>query len=134
MSKSLLLKRFISSPKGVFGVLTCLDEPITLTAERPWLDNKSNESCIPDGTYLVKRVQSPKFGDTFEITGVSGRDSILFHSGNDPLIHSHGCILLGLQMEIQGPEWSVLTSKDAFKKFMDYMGSDQSFQLAIKWV
>ena len=134
MSKALLLKRFISSPKGTFGVLSCNGDTICFTAELPNLDNKKEVSCIPDGTYLCKRYSSEKYPNTFEITGIPGRDYVLFHPGNVPLIDSKGCILPGLQVEIDGNEWSVLTSKLAFSKFMDYIGKDDSFQLAIKWV
>lgn len=134
MSKAILLKRFISSPKGTFGVLSCNGDTISFTAELPWLDNQKDVSCVPEGVYLAKRYSSQKYPNTFEITGVPGRDAILFHTGNVPLKDSKGCILLGLQVEIEGNEWSVLTSKVAFVKFMDYLGTDESFQLAIKWV
>ena len=134
MSKSLLLKRFISNDKGTFGVLSCNGDTIAFTAERPWLENKQGISCIPDGLYLCKRFSSEKHPNTFEITGVTNRTAILFHTGNIPLRDSEGCILLGLQVEIIGTEWSVLTSKDAFLAFMEYLKNDDSFQLAIKSV
>jgi hypothetical protein len=134
MSKSLLLKRFIKSPVGVFGVLNCNDEVIAFTAELPDLNNQTKISCIPEGVFLCKRYSSEKHPNTFEVTGVTGRDFILFHTGNIPLHDSQGCILLGLQVEIIGTEWSVLTSKDAFAKFMDFLKDEQTFQLAIKYV
>lgn len=37
------------------GVLICK------TMELPWLDNKSNVSCIPEGTYVIHK-QDPSFG------------------------------------------------------------------------
>jgi hypothetical protein len=132
MSKSLLLKRFISNDKGTFGVLSCNDDVIVLTAERPWKDNQPTISCIPDGLYLSKRFSSEKHLNTFEITGVANRTAILFHTGNIPFKDSEGCILLGLQIEIIGTDWSVLTSKDAFMAFMEYLKNESSFQLAIK--
>lgn len=134
MSKSLLLKRFIGNDKGTFGVLSCNGDTIAFTAERTWADNKQSISCIPEGTYLCKQFSSEKHPHTFEVTGVSHRTAILFHTGNIPLHDSEGCILLGLQVEIIGTEWSVLTSKDAFDGFMNYLKDEQSFQLAIKSV
>ena len=134
MSKALLLKRFISNEKGTFGVLSCNRDIITFTAELPWNDNKPGISCIPEGIYLCKRYSSPKHPDTFEVTGVPNRTYILNHVGNIPFLDSLGCILHGLQVEIIGNEWSVLTSNDGFNKYMSYLEAEESYQLAIKLV
>lgn len=40
------------------------------------------------------KVNSPKFGKTWEIFKVPNRSEILFHVGNHPQ-DTHGCILLG---------------------------------------
>jgi hypothetical protein len=69
---------------------------------------ENNDLKIPSGNYKGNMrynsgkgfVQNPfgslgKEGDfLLEVTGVSGRTNILFHSGNKPS-HSQGCILLG---------------------------------------
>lgn len=131
--KSMLLKRFAINDDGTFGVLIDENDPFCLTVERPWLNNQKNISCIPDGTYTCKRVQSPKFGDTFEVTGVPGRDEILFHRGNVS-DDSHGCIILGHGLEIiKGKEGIDSTGMEflEFKKRTE--GLDQ-FILAIKTV
>ena len=47
------------------------------TLEEEDQGNRRNVSSIPAGTYIVKRVDSPRFGDTFEITGVPNRSHIL---------------------------------------------------------
>lgn len=53
------------------------------TIERPWLDNRSNVSCIPVGEYEMVRVNSPRFGpDTWEVADVPGRTHILIHTAN----------------------------------------------------
>ena len=76
------------------------------TLENPWLDNAPNISCIPVGSYVCKRVISPKYGETFEITGVDGRTHILFHEGNYPS-NTMGCVLLGLDRAPEVPAvWS----------------------------
>ena len=51
--KKVLLERFAYSPMGTFGVLT-VDDFECYTVERPWLDNKPRESCIPEGVYRLE--------------------------------------------------------------------------------
>ena len=80
--KHLTIKRLETGNQGTFGVLINGGIPFGLTLERQWLNNQSNISCIPEGGYLCKRVKSPKFGNTFEVTDVTGRSHILFHKGN----------------------------------------------------
>ncbi len=70
--------------------------PLALTLERPWRNNAPEVSCIPPGSYTARRVTSPKFGETFEVTGVPGRSHILMHKGNTPA-DTEGCILVGAQ-------------------------------------
>jgi len=67
---------------GTFGTLYIDDWPVCSTLELPWVNNESEKSCIPTGQYACKRVNSPKHGDTFEITNVPGRTHILFHGAN----------------------------------------------------
>lgn len=80
MNKTITLKRITAD--GTFGVLLDGAVPFALTLEREWLDNRLEVSCIPDGGYSCRRVNSPRFGGTFEVTGVPGWTYILFHSGN----------------------------------------------------
>tara|TARA_R110000782_G_C14778715_1_gene409762 strand:+ start:207 stop:551 length:345 start_codon:yes stop_codon:yes gene_type:complete len=73
-----------------------LHEGLSLyTVERPWLDNKAFVSCIPDGNYRIKRVDSPRFGkNMWEVAEVPNRTHILLHAANYP--HNvKGCIGLG---------------------------------------
>jgi len=87
------LERFLSNSFATHGVLIKDDMPFAVTLERPWLLNKVNTSCIPAGEYICKRIVSPKFGRTYEITGVEDRSHILFHSGNW-VDDSSGCIIV----------------------------------------
>lgn len=111
------------------------------TMEDDWLDNRPNVSCIPPDRYLCKRVISPKFGETFEITGVPGRSHILIHAANVEE-HVRGCCGLGLkvgQLEVTDEDtgvkrWkiAVLSSKRAQAEFMaEFVGVD-SFWLTIE--
>lgn len=116
---------------GTFGVLDINGLPICVTLERVWADNKKGESCIPAGCYVARRVLSPKFGNTFEITGVNGRDAILFHWGNIDL-DSHGCVLLGESFHIwNAGQCSIASSKVAFAEFMQRLGKTKEFDVEI---
>jgi len=111
------LIRVASLSDSTFGVLIDDDVPFCVTVERPWLDNERGKSCIPDGAYVCKRIDSPKFGDTFEVQKVKGRSHILFHKGNIS-DDSHGCIIIGEQFgnPVLG-EKALFSSGVAFKEF-----------------
>ncbi len=98
------------------------------TLENPWLDNERYISCIPKGTYTCKRVDSPKYNDTFEVMDVEGRDHILFHHGNWER-NTMGCILLGL---FTNKIDMVMSSRKARAKFMKYTRDVDEFELEIK--
>ena len=100
---------------GTFGELE-IGGQILHTVERPWVGNKRMLSCIPEGTYTCKRVNSPKFGATFEVTKVPGRSHILFHAANTSG-DLHGCIGLGLALGVVYNKWAVISSRLAIKEF-----------------
>ena len=130
--KHLELMRISGIYDGTFGVL--LDEkiPFCLTVERPWLRNRKNESCIPSGEYVCRRVQSPRFGNTFEVQNVSNRSEILFHKGNVE-DDSHGCIILGEQYESLNGKTAVLASGKAMTEFLQRTASMDEFLFSIIW-
>lgn len=126
-----VLVRFTSTDAGTFGVM--LDEgiPFCLTIERPWLNNLREVSCIPTGIYICKRVNSPKFGNTFEVTNVFGRSEILFHKGNI-MDDSHGCIILGEQYELLNGKPAVIASGKAFEEFLSKTKDVNEFVLEVR--
>ena len=132
--KRLVLVRLTVSPR-TFGVL--MDEsadglvPFCVTLERPWLNNQRSISCIPAGSYICRRVKSPKFGDTFEVTSVPGRSEILLHKGN-LLADTHGCIILGEKFDPLKGEDAVLSSGEAFDEFMGKMVGLDEFHFTVK--
>jgi len=130
--KKLILKRVAENEDGTFGVLIDGNTPFALTLERNWLDNKPNESCIPAGEYVCKRIISPRFGKTFEVTNVPGRSHILFHTGNLEE-HSKGCILIGEEFGYLNGKVAVLSSRKGFKEFMDRLKGLSSFEIEIKY-
>jgi len=131
------LKRVSYISDGTFGVLIDKETPFCLTLECEWNNNKRGESCIPADTYICKRTQSPKFGDTFEITNVPGRSHVLFHWGaiEDD---SHGCVIVGeqygkvyLKPDFVKSKNGLLASGKAFKEFKQRTKSINKFELEI---
>ena len=129
--KLFTIKRTHSLPDGTFGVMDCEGVPFCLTIELPWKDNKTNISCIPTGEYTCKRVTSPKFGETFEVTGVPSRDHVLVHVANT-VSDLLGCIGVGEQFEPIDGKNAVVMSKNAFWEFMKKCSGIDEFKLVIK--
>lgn len=144
--KELILTRTASADDGTFGTIS-IGERIFQTAELPWRENKSQISCIPEGSYTVNPNKSPKFGDCLRLENVSGRSNILIHVGNYAGDSSkgyktdvQGCILIGesrVSTDVTDSNGRKLTqrmvtdSKKAFKAFMDLVGKE-SFTLTIR--
>ena len=98
-SINLLLIRDTFSDKSTIGELFINGERFCDTLENPWINNKKNVSCIPEGEYPV-RLRLPRESGTRDylhllVQEVPNRDWILFHRGNFPKDTS-GCILVGL--------------------------------------
>jgi hypothetical protein len=128
--KTLIIRRIATGADGTFGCIIYKNKPFALTLEREWLGNSTGISCIPAGNYKCKRVDSPKFGNTFEVTNVPGRTHILFHKGNLDS-DSHGCILVGEQFgDIKGSA-GILSSKQGYNELMSIMKDDIGFRLII---
>jgi len=119
---------------GTFGTLKWDEDsaPFALCCEDPWLDNKAWVSCIPAGRYLARRVDSPRFGDTFEITKVEGRTNILFHKGNTHL-NTNGCVLVGEQFLFLGGIPAIGSSMSGYREFMRRLEGSDSFNVRIVW-
>ncbi len=135
--KRLRLARIATGDLGTSGVLVDGQVPVCLILEEPWRSNQTNVSCIPAGDYLAKRIISPKFGETFEITRVPQRSEILFHRGNwagtGELDSTKGCLLNGLEFGQVKGQFAVKGSKKAFEKFMKHMDGIDSWWLSIRW-
>lgn len=83
--------------------------------ERPWLNNKANVSCYPEGLYLAKwinRSASGKYKRVWHLQNVPGRSGILWHVGN-LVRHSRGCTLPGMRHGRLGGLPAVLASGQA---------------------
>lgn len=89
------LKRIASDKNGTHGVLLIDGLPFCVTTERPWLNNKVRESCIPAGTYPCRKFSGEKYKNVWEVQNVPDRSAILIHQGNVAMNDSVGCILVG---------------------------------------
>lgn len=80
--------------EGTNGLLTmgANSEPLCYTIELPWRNNELNRSCIPEGTYVLKRRYSLKFRWHIEVKDVPGRSYILIHPANHAARELKGCI------------------------------------------
>lgn len=132
----LILSRQSASDEGTLGILVGDGNdgfPLGLelhTIELPWRDNQPYKSCIPAGSYVARPSESPRFGKCVRICNVPGRRNILMHAGNFAgdremgcKTDSHGCILPGLRSGKIGAQTAVLSSRDAFRKLMQWFGA-----------
>lgn len=118
--KLIKLIRMESNDEGVLGALVIDGSVLAATLEPPDLNNRRNVSCIPTGSYFCRRIQSSRFGSTFEICAVPDRDHILFHAGNR-VEDTSGCVLLGQYWGKLSGDRAVLNSGKTFDKFMKLM-------------
>lgn len=130
MSEKIILERFAYSPHGVFGKLI-FPEFECFTVERPWLDNKPRDSCIPEGRYKLKLGMYNRGGyPAYEVMDVPNRSLIKIHIGNtiDDIV---GCIATGKALGYLERKWGVTSSKKAFKEFMEAMSDVEESVLHI---
>lgn len=125
------LIRVEESDHGTFGVLTICSHVFCVTLELPDKLNKYEESCIPAQQYMCKRIISPKFRETFEITNVPFRDHVLFHKGNT-INNTLGCVILAQYYGKLEEDRAIRNSGTTFKKFMQIMEGVEVFSLTIK--
>jgi hypothetical protein len=122
-----ILQRLTTSDNGTFGVWIT-DKPLFTTLELPWKDNQKNVSCIPAGTYPVKKIYSMRFKrNVFLLSNVPNRDAVEIHVGNT-VKDIQGCILVG--MEYSMADYAIVSSGIALDKLMSIMPDE--FNLTVK--
>jgi len=118
---------------GTFGVLKINKAVFCVTLELPDRENVGFVSSVPAQQYDCCRHNSPKFGETFKIMHVPGRDKVLFHAGN--YVHqTEGCILLAQYFGKLKGKRAVLNSGSTFRQFMLIMLGHDIFHLTIREV
>jgi len=120
-------------PSGTNGILSFSGHEICKTIELPWLDNQRRISCIPEGTYRLRKRFSPKFKWHLEVMNVKNRDLILFHPANDALKELNGCIAPVSKLTGEGKG---IQSRIAFERLKEiifpYLEKGFSIELTIK--
>lgn len=127
----LLLQRLTNAHDATHGVLFIDGVPRFVTLELPWRENKQNSSRIPASTYSVEPYMSRKFGATWKVQNVPGREGILFHAGNFAE-DTTGCILLGSRFGLDRGESEILASTFAISTFKNMLRGAENVTLEIK--
>lgn len=132
MSNAILSRFTIKSEtqNGTFGALKLNGESLCITCEPPWDDNQHGISCIPEGTYHCVKHNSTAHPDTWAVTNVPNRTSILIHSGNT-IKDTQGCILVGKSYGELGGLPAVLDSRLAMNLLRKRLPDE--FDLTIEW-
>ena len=100
------------------------------TLELPDLDNQTNISCIPEGTYDYLTRFSTKNGFVLQLEGVQDRSYIQVHSGNYTS-QIQGCILVGDSITYLNEDLipDVTNSKNTLKKLLEIVEDDGEIKL-----
>lgn len=107
------IERFCYGPEGTFSRAE-IGEKTFYFCEPPWRDNKPNVSCIPEGTYRLRRDTTGRW-QWYEVCDVRGRSQIELHPGNH-IEHTDGCLLPGLGLGAVGGHWAVVNSTAAMRE------------------
>ena len=129
--RTVTLTRYETDFEGTFSKVVTDNQFQVYGVEKPWHDNKHDESCIPAGVYQCAIVESPKFGKVYSIQGVKDRTEILIHPANwqRQLL---GCVALGRAVGLVLGVKGVMSSQDAVAGFMGDM-DNEPFMLTIAW-
>ncbi len=129
---ALVLERQYSS-SGINGALSFNGTEICKTIELPWRGNQRRISCIPEGTYRLRKRFSSKFKWHLEVMNVKNRDLILFHPANDALKELNGCIAPVTKLTGEGKG---IQSRIAFERLKEiifpYLEKGFMIELTIK--
>lgn len=145
------LTRNKQTPDGTFGRLNgpgIKHDGGLFTMEDDWRDNQVGKSCIPAGTYQIKRSflhpGSPKGYECFEVMDVEGRSLIKIHIANYEE-QVEGCIAPGLGLdkflvardedtgEANKLKLGVTHSRVGFQKFMAALEGENVAMLVVQW-
>ena len=129
MIKTITLKRKYRPGEATLGTLLDGKKQICKTLENEWLDNEVNISCIPEGTYKVRRDSTGQF-KYWRLFDVPGRSEIEIHNGNKGQ-HTRGCILFGKYWCFMDDEIAVSSSRLTLDYLLDRKILPDEFNLKI---
>ena len=78
--------------QGTQGNLLLDGQLVCRIIELPWLKNRRQVSCIPEGEYILQKRYSNKFKWHLHLQNVCNRSMILIHPANDAKAELQGCI------------------------------------------
>lgn len=121
---------------GIFGELKDISgRRIAVTLEHAFTDGeKGYYPVVPSGSYdCVRGIHQLEHGpefETFEVMGIPNHTGVLFHVGNYQK-DSHGCILLGEEIQMNGKAQMIVNSGKTFEAFMELQTGVNLFKLLI---
>lgn len=147
ITRTAVLTRQPNSRDGTFGSWVSDSGFVCTTLEKPWVDNETDNSCIPPGTYQVHWLYSPSHGcNLYHVQNVHDRTAIEIHSANVQT-QLKGCIAPGASItkflvgsikegvpetDVNGVTSSIETLAKLEKDMQDEDGNQADFELTIK--
>lgn len=117
------LMRVVKAPDLTYGVLLNPDGyPVCLMLERPWKDNQTGISCIPEGRYLAQRYNSPTKGEVWELQNTGPRSNIEIHPAN-LVSELEGCLAPGREFGSINGIHAIMGSRLAFMDLENSTGN-----------
>lgn len=146
----LALVRLAYLPTATLGLLRIGAEQFE-TIERPWVPDpdgpggEAQQSCIPDGRFVLRPWQSPKFGPVylFEAPDLGvyaterpagakyGRTHCLLHAANQ-VSELLGCVAPGMRAGIQDGKHWVFESRRALARVSELLGRELVHSVTIR--
>lgn len=114
------LTRFAHFDKGVLGRMVFPSGLELFTIERPWLDNRSNISCIPAGSYPLEWDMTGRIKEVPRLRDTGHRTQINIHAAN-LASELQGCIAPGTAWRVEGDTPRVISSGNAMDLLMEQM-------------
>lgn len=134
-----LERSYLPNNQCTLGKLTLPCGWSCLTLERPWLNNQTSISCIPEGVYTLRQRFSPvvqrttrnEFTEGWQVEHIPGRSFIMLHPGNWAC-DTHGCILPGQGLGFSADKGLMVTqSRNTFHALMERLTDQKEWLLQI---
>ena len=100
--------------------------------ELPWLDNQKQRSCIPEGSYVMQKRYSRRFGRHLWVQDVPGRSMILIHPANHALKELRGCIAPVTHLTGEGRGSYSRLAMELLMKLVDDVPKKEELSLVIQ--
>ena len=128
----IVLKRFITGPRYTLGVMEFGGKKF-FVLEPPWRNNRRNESCIPDGEYIVELDSTGRWKYA-RVLDVPERTAIEFHPGNT-VKNTQGCLMPGYMFNMRDDFMSVSTeATEDFRELLVQNGGRAKLKIvSAKW-